>query len=203
MRSAAGSRRIARSFVVVGVCAGLSVSRVQAQSASNAALDSLRAALVKYRDVTLAIHDGYFSTMYCVEIPRAGGPGQVPYRPGNMGVHFLNVQAISPNPSPDRPQVLLYEPDGDSLRLVGAEWFVPLATGVTQRPTLLGQPFDGPMMGHHPLMPADLNHYDLHVWLWKPNPNGVFSATNPNVGCGNYRYRISEQAPMLVAEPTH
>lgn len=187
---------------VLCVCAGLAAPLAYAQNVSNATLDSMRAALSRYRDVVLAVHDGYFSTVYCVHIPRAGEPGQVPYRPGGMGVHFLNMQTISPVPSPDRPQVLLYEPDGDSLRLIGAEWFIPLATGVRERPQLLGQPFDGPMEGHHPLMPADLTHYDLHVWLYKPNPNGIFSATNSNVRCGNYRYRMSEQAPRLVAEPT-
>ena len=70
-----------------------------------------------------------------------------------MGIHFLNPELIAPVPDPMRPDLLLYEPNGDKLRLVGAEWFIPLSTGVKERPTLLGQPFDGPMEGHEPLMP--------------------------------------------------
>jgi hypothetical protein len=35
--------------------------------------------------------------------------------------------------------------------------------------------FSGPMEGHEPLMPPGLHHYDLHVWLWKDNPEGIFS----------------------------
>ena len=97
-----------------------------------------------------------------------------------------------------KPQILLYVPDGDRLRLVAAEWFVPLATGVKDRPRLFGQPFDGPMEGHHPLMPSALHHYDLHIWLFTTNPAGVFNATNPAVKCGSSPYSFREQPPRLV-----
>src|SRR3546814_9784681 len=93
-----------------------------------------------------------------------------------MGVHFLNPALISPELDPGKPQILVYEPAGDKLELVAAEWLVPLATGITERPTLFGQPFNGPMEGHEPLMPQELHHYDLHVWLFRENPEGVFAA---------------------------
>jgi hypothetical protein len=57
------------------------------------------------------------------------------------------------------------------------------------------------MEGHHPLMPLDLHHYDLHVWLWKKNPAGLFSATNPDVKCPPGPYSFAHAAPKLVAEP--
>lgn len=164
-------------------------------------LDRIRTALAKYQDPIVAIHDGYFSTLGCVEIPKAGGAGRVPYQPGGMGVHFLNTALMGPVPDPNRPQVLIYEPDGDKLRLVAAEWFIPLATGVKERPVLFGQPFDGPMVGHHPLMPEELAHWDLHVWLFRPNPLGIFSPTNPAIKCGAYAYTVREEAPKLVAQP--
>jgi hypothetical protein len=118
-----------------------------------------------------------------------------------MGVHFLNPAFLGPEVDSLRPQVLVYEPVGDKLRLVAAEWFVPLATGVQQRPHLFGQPFDGPMEGHHPLMPSALHHYDLHVWLWKGNPEGLFSPTNPGVKCPTSGYSLMEVAPQLVPHP--
>ena len=31
--------------------------------------------------------------------------------------------------------------------------------------------------------PIELRHYDLHVWLFKDNPAGLFKSTNPNVKC--------------------
>lgn len=151
-------------------------------------LAALRDQLAKYRDPIAAVHDGYLSTLGCVR-----------YQDGAMGVHFLNPAFISPEVDPARPQILVYEPVGGRLELVAAEWFVPLATGVTQRPSLFGRPFDGPMAGHEPLMPQTLHHYDLHVWLFKENPAGTFAPINPNVSCDGYAYDFLEQPPAGVA----
>jgi hypothetical protein len=101
---------------------------------------------------------------------------------------------------PMRPTILLYEPVGDKLRLVGAEWFIPLATGVKERPQLFGQPFDGPMEGHEPLMPATLRHYDLHVWLFKSNPAGLSNMVNPNVNCPKTAYTFLEHPPKTLPQ---
>jgi hypothetical protein len=168
--------------------------------ADPAEVAATRAALRKYEDPYVAVHDGYFSSVGCVVIGKAGAAGHVPYKVGGMGIHFLNMSFVGPKVDPNKPPVLLYEEVGGKLRLTGAEWFVPLATGVKERPTLWGQPFDGPMMGHPPLLPAALTHYDLHVWLYKPNPLGIFAPTNPKVTCAGHPYRIVEEAPMLVAE---
>ena len=163
-------------------------------------LEKIRAALDKYKDPIVAVHDGYHSTVGCVAFPQGGGAGQAPYRPGAMGVHFLNLGLIGPNLDPLSPQLLIYEPVGDQLRLVAAEWFVPLATGIKERPQLFGQAFWGPMEGHHPMMPVQLHHYDLHVWLWKQNPYGLFSATNPDVNCPPGPYNAAHVAPKLLPE---
>ena len=161
-------------------------------------LVKVRQALDKYKDPIVAVHDGYFSTVGCVTFPKAAGPGRVPYTKGAMGVHFLNGALIGQPLDPMKPQVLIYEPVGGRLQLVAAEWFVPLAPGLKERPTLFGQPFDGPMEGHHPLMPHELHHYDLHVWLWKANPSGLFSPTNPSVKCPQGIYTFAEEAPRIV-----
>jgi hypothetical protein len=161
----------------------------------------IRAALEKYQDPFVAVHDGYFSTVGCVTYPKAGGPGEMQYVAGTMGVHFFNAALIGPTVDPMRPQVLMYLPEGDKLRLVAAEWFVPLAVGVTERPNLLGRPFDGPMEGHHPLMPVEMAHYDLHVWLWRDNPAGLLSPTNPGITCPKGGYTIEEVAPKIVRHP--
>ena len=166
-------------------------------------LEKLRAALEKYQDPYVAVRDGYFSTLACIDFPRvSGGAGMLHYKVGSMGVHFLNPKLIGPEVDPMQPPVLLYEPEGGKLHLVGVEWFVPLATGVKQRPVLFGQPFDGPMEGHEPVLPSTLNHYDLHAWLWKANPNGLFSATNSSVKCQGYEYTVVEKdAPHIVPDP--
>ncbi|WP_343896289.1 hypothetical protein [Craurococcus roseus] len=151
-------------------------------------LAEVREALRKYEDPVAAVRDGYLSTLGCVEYPEGG-----------MGVHFLNPALIGPTPDPFRPQILVYEPAGDGrLRLIAAEWFVPLATGVSGRPSAFGRPFDGPMEGHEPLMPRALHHYDLHVWLFKDNPDGLFHWTNPTVGCAGHPYALMEHPTATV-----
>ena len=44
------------------------------------------------------------------------------------------------------------------------------------RPSLFGEPFDGPMEGHEPGQPV---HYDLHAWMWRHNPAGELAQFNP------------------------
>jgi hypothetical protein len=134
----------------------------------------------------------------CVTYPKAGAPGQVPYAAGGMGVHFLNVGLIGKPLDPLKPQILVYEPVGDKLQLVAAEWFVPVSPDLRERPRLFGKPFDGPMEGHHPLMPTSLHHYDLHVWLWKDNPAGMFAPTNPSLKCPKGPYTLEEVSPRIV-----
>jgi hypothetical protein len=153
-------------------------------------MEKLRAALEPYKDPVKAVHDGYFSTLGCVEYPS-----------GAMGVHFLNPALIGPVPDPMKPVLLLYEPDGERLRLVAVEWLIPLATGIKSQPQLFGRPFDGPMEGHEPLLPLELHHYDLHVWLFKHNPMGVFSPVNPDVKCPKGPYTFMEEPPKMLAHP--
>ena len=166
-------------------------------AATPAEMDRVRAALERYRDPIAAVHDGYFSTVACIAFPNAGQAGEMQYPAGGMGVHFLNLGLVGQPLDTLRPQVLIYEPVRDSLRLVAAEWFVPVqASGA--RPALFGRQFDGPMEGHHPIMPPELHHWDLHVWLWKANPAGMFTPTNPAVRCPNRPYTVREGAPRMV-----
>jgi hypothetical protein len=207
MRVSVGRRMgpILPMFAGAVVLAILSWSPLAAQAAKNAAatpklsadMEQVRAGLDKYQDPIVAIRDGYLSTLACVEYQR-GQEGHMQYTPGGMGVHFLNLGAIGPKLDPAKPQVLIYEPVGDRLRLAAAEWFVPTQVAGGVRPTIFGQELQGPMEGHEPLQPKGLHHYDLHVWLWKENPAGMFSATNPAVKCPKRSYSFTEKAPKIV-----
>lgn len=172
-------------IAVLALCAGLGLcTDVAAQRAATLppALDSARTALDKYKNPFVALADGYLSTAACVDFAIPGKAGETPYSPGAMGVHFLNVGMVGKPIDVTKPQVLIYEPRGDSLLLVAAEWFVPVEAA-PERPLIFGRPLDGPMDGHAPIMPASLKHYDLHVWLWRANPAGVYSPTNSAVRC--------------------
>ena len=160
-----------------------------AQMASSASLSpdlqAAKTALAKYSDPIVAVRDGYFSTVACVDFPSQVTDGPITYPAGAMGIHFLNPANIGPKLDPAKPQILIYEPVGDKLVLAGAEWFVPVQVAGNTAPSIFGQQLAGPMDGHEPIIPASLRHYDLHVWLWKDNPKGIFTSTNSTVKCAS------------------
>jgi hypothetical protein len=135
------------------------------------------AATARYHSVEQALKDGYSGAgEACVEVPGLGA----------MGYHYVNGPLIADGViDPQRPEILLYVPDENGkLKLVGVEYFAVdedqnLATS-GDRPSLFGQPFDGPMPGHSPTMPI---HYDLHVWLWETNAGGLFAPFNAALSC--------------------
>jgi hypothetical protein len=157
-------------------------------------LAQVRSALDKYQDPLVAVRDGYLSTLSCIDFPQGGDDGVMKFKPGAMGVHLVNMGNIGPTLDPAKPQVLMYEPVGDKLRLIAAEWFVPAQLVQGEVPSVLGQKLQGPMDGHEPILPKELRHYDLHVWLWKPNPNGMFEPTNPSVKCPTGGFTHKEMA---------
>jgi hypothetical protein len=161
-------------------------------------LATVREALDKYQDPVVAVRDGYFSTLGCVDYPEGGhGAGVMAYKPGGMGVHFLNPALIGPKLDALKPQILVYEPVGNRLQLVAAEWFVPMAVS-KEAPTIFDTKLDGPMEGHEPILPTDLHHWDLHVWLWKDNPSGLMHSTNPTVRCQDGPYTFHEKATKMA-----
>lgn len=184
---------LATTVFGVSLCARVAAAQ---EVSVDAQLATARAALAKYQDPIAAVHDGYFSTVGCIDYPTgSSGHHGMMYKPGGMGVHFLNTALIGPALDPAKPQVLIYEPSGDKLQLVAAEWFLPVMPGITEPPKVFGRALEGPMDGHAPIMPAEMRHWDLHVWLWKSNPNGMFSPTNPELKCPQTGYTYAEDPP--------
>ena len=181
--------------------AGLSITApisASAEEPSKAELDAIREALVKYKDPYVAVRDLYLSTVGCVHYDGMKMPGHMEYPKGGMGIHFVNLTVQGPL-DPKKPNVLIYEPVDGKLELVAAEWLVPVSVA-KERPVLLGQPFQGPMEGHEPLIPQEFVHYDLHAWLFKDNPNGMFSPTNPDVTCEGYDFSLLEHPTKIVEQ---
>ena len=188
---------IAAVLALTGIGAGIGAAK--ADDAQKAQLDAMRQALAKYKDPYVAVRDLYLSTVGCVHFDGSKMEGHMDYPKGAMGVHFVNVTVSGP-PDPMKPNVLIYEPVNGKLDLVGVEWLVPLAA-VNERPSLLGQPFQGPMEGHEPIIPKEFHHYDLHAWLFKDNPLGMFSPTNPDVKCDGADYSLLEMPTKMVPGP--
>jgi hypothetical protein len=198
--------RLASTLTAIGFAVAALPLSLGAQAAQSVAagprlspeLMAARTALDKYQDPVMAVRDGFLSSLGCLTYSAGmSGHGGMDYKAGGMGVHFINMCNIGPTLDPMKPQVLIYEPAGDKLRLVAAEWFVPTAVSKTA-PSIFGQTLGGPMAGHEPLLPAELHHWDLHVWLWKDNPSGVFSPTNPAVSCPATGYSFVEKPPAMA-----
>ena len=194
--------RITSALVTLALGAAAMPAPVPAQALASGPklspeLAAVRTALDKYQDPVMAVHDGYLSTVGCLNYTAGVSGHGMEYKAGGMGVHFINLGTIGPALDPMKPQVLIYEPAGDKLRLVAAEWFMPTAVSKTA-PSIFGQTLGGPMEGHEPLLPASLHHWDLHVWLWKDNPSGLFSPTNPSVTCPDKGYNFTEHPPAMA-----
>ena len=42
---------------------------------------------------------------------------------------------------------------------------------------------------------------DLHAWLLKNNPLGMFAPTNPDVNCEGYDYALLEKPTKMIHGP--
>jgi hypothetical protein len=163
---------------------------------------ALRAATARFRDVKVAVAEGYVAAPggMCED---AGGMGEDPAL-GGMGVHYFRPDRLGvtapPNPRVDgngthtdfsKPAILIYEPQPDgSLELVAVENLVFekawKAAGHKAPPSFHGQPYE--RMIDDPKTKIDEAHmfephYDKHVWVWRDNPGGLYAQFNPKVSC--------------------
>ena len=187
------------AHIGIAAAVALAVMGGGAARADDAQIEAMREALKKYEDPYVAIRDLYLSTEACVYFDGTKMEGHMDYPAGAMGVHFVNLTLQGP-PDPMKPNVLIYEPVDGKLKLAAVEWLVPLAAA-KERPVLMGQEFMGPMEGHEPLIKADFYHYDLHAWLFKDNPLGMFSPTNPDLKCDSAEFPLLEMPTKMVAAP--
>ena len=171
---------------------------------SDAELNSIRAATAKYRDVKAAIADGYILPMQmCVDAGMEGLPPQL----GSMGLHYirpdlLGVTGTQPRVNGNgmhtdfnKPAILIYEPKADGTQeLVGIENLVWAKAwkdaGNSKPPAFAGN--DYYYMHDNPETAADEAHgfephYELHFWLYRKNPAGMFAQFNTEVTCANYK----------------
>jgi hypothetical protein len=136
-------------------------------------LAAVRQVTTRYHDVNVALAAGY------EPIPIKGDLCVTHEHHGAMGIHYLNAALVGDGVlDPLQPELLLYQPTKDGVRLIGVEYFV-LDTG-QEHPTLFGRPLDGP---NSSLEPEIARHYSLHAWIWQANPAGIFEPYNRNIRC--------------------
>lgn len=189
-------------FVQVALAAG--IGSLSTAFADDYDLAALRTAVEKYKDVKVALAEGYIPdpSGHCVDAAAEGLPAEW----GGMGIHYLNpslLKITADQPRVDgmsihtdflKPSVLLYEPQADgSLVLVGVENLVFekawKEAGNNSAPMFNGRAWD------HMADKADTAadeahgfepHYDQHVWLFRENPSGELMPFNPNVTCQHH-----------------
>jgi hypothetical protein len=134
----------------------------------------VRDATKQFADVNAATAAGYQPFLGCVTGPDHGA----------MGNHYVNGALVGAGElDASRPQVLIYEPSGGGLQLVGVEFVVIADTWLANHdspPVLEGQTFQFVSSPNRYGLPA---HFELHVWAWRQNPNGAFVDWNNKVTC--------------------
>jgi hypothetical protein len=129
----------------------------------------------------------------------AGYSRQITPMMPNMGFHYMNPSVTGFDLR--RPPILVYIRHGSTAQLVAAEWVFPAKPAKAPIPGARYGSFpaachyaDGtftPHAGQDACAPASSGGaafvfwhprlVTLHLWLWYPNPAGIFHSTNPLV----------------------
>lgn len=169
--------------------------------AKEPSLAQVKAAAEKYRNVKAAIADGYTTDGMCTDARMLGFPASQ----GGMGLHYVRKDLIGMAPKKPgkrvtgterhtdflKPSMLVYEPQPHGPpKLVAVEnlvfhsaWH---AAGHKRPPTFHGVPYV--LLKDDPKTKLDEAHgfeahYELHLWVFRDNPTGMFREFNPKVTC--------------------
>jgi hypothetical protein len=137
-----------------------------AESGQNPLADSVRAANDRFKDVAVAVSEGY------APIPCTSG-----IEGGAMGIHYVNGNHLKDDAiDVAKPEAVMYEPTADGkLNLIGVEYITLKGPA-----NLQGHLFSFVNAPNRYGLPP---FYELHVWAWKANPTGAFADMNPDVSC--------------------
>lgn len=143
---------------------------------STSQLNEVRAATDAFHNLDLAMAAGYESFYLCTDKTRTGA----------MGQHYVKGDLVG-DPALDRlrPEVLVYEPRSDGgYQLVAVEYVVlkdawHKANG-SKAPRLFGRRLALVSAPNRYGLP---DFYEIHAWVWKANPRGMFDDWDPKVSC--------------------
>jgi hypothetical protein len=184
---------VAVAVLAVGMTAALAAGGTTQRAHSRASATPLAQSLAAARLAT---------AKYATDLNRAKADGYqiITQMIPDMGYHFLNPKVTGFNVT--KPAILVYVKRGSTYQLGALEWvftskpakpplpgakygafgaachyvdgtFVPAAS---QDECAKTSPQSGAAFGFwHP------NLVTMHVWLWYPNPSGIYSGTNPLV----------------------
>jgi hypothetical protein len=129
---------------------------------------AVRAATAAFHNIDSATAQGYPATVaQCLSDSTHGG----------MGFHHVNRRYLSKELDVARPQILLYERDDNGKYVLnGVEFIVPYRLWPKDS-------IPPRIMGRNLVRSEPLQLWYMHMWVWKPNPAGLFADWNPRVRC--------------------
>ncbi|SNS36144.1 hypothetical protein SAMN06295967_10838 [Belliella buryatensis] len=143
------------------------------RSDQNQLLAEMRRLTAKYQRLEVAEAAGYtLDREHCVSHPELGG----------MGHHAPNFGLVDGEYDIFTPEVMVYEPmDNGKMKLVAIEYVIMADFWEGETPPMFGEvEFD--FVPANPMgLPFD--NFQLHVWIWKHNPSGMYAPFNPTVNC--------------------
>src|ERR1700675_4936223 len=133
-------------------------SAPQTKTSPSPLFDKVRAATARFKDINVALHEGWTVATPCVSGPDTGA----------MGVHLVMASRLADGIiKADEPEALIYEPlPGGAMRLVGVEVIEIASDWTARHPNGPPPALEGNLMN---LIDAP-NRYDLpalwelHVW---------------------------------------
>src|SRR5436190_6707522 len=145
---------------------------------AGALIKVVRDSTERFKDVSVAMAEGYALQFGCVSGSDSGA----------MGLHYVNGNLVNSGVlDATRPQIVIYEAmPGGGLRLIGADYLLISDAWNAKHsgpPELMGQLFHLFESPNRFGLPA---FYTLHVWAWKDNPNGAFVNWHPKVSCDGF-----------------
>jgi hypothetical protein len=150
---------------------------IQQSKSETPLIDKVRAATERYKELSVALAEGFVQATPCVSGPDTGA----------MGVHFVLPARISGGVlQADQPEALIYEPiSNGAMRLVGVEFIVLASVWEAHNAAGSTPALDGDLLNYVSApnrygLPA---FYELHVWAWEHNPKGSFADWNTSVNC--------------------
>jgi hypothetical protein len=173
-----GWARTAMVIAVAAMAIGGSAAAVAGSSGTawSSQLSEVRQATDAFHNLDIAMAAGYESFYQCTDKTGTGG----------MGQHYVKG-ALVEDPALDRlrPEVLVYEPRKDGgYKLVAVEYVVLKEAWEKEHgptvPRLFGRRLSLVTAPNRYGLP---DFYEIHAWIWKSNPRGVFDDWNPKVSC--------------------
>ena len=155
-------RLLASTIALVSVAAATAPAVASTAVAHRSNISAVRAATAPFHRLSVAEAQGYKDLGLCID---------------HMGEHWVDTDSVDGDEVPDvfqdgvldplHPEALVYAHERGRLRLVAVEW-VSVAPGTV------------PGLGELHLN-STLGVHVLHAWIWKHNPDGMFSDMNPRI----------------------